>query len=174
MKLPEDPMMLFSVVNMKLRDRYASLDELCSKMDVDKDMLVHKLAIAGLYHLFPRSCTRSQVKRQPESRPHLGRRTCLPDSGSQPGDGIDLTGLARIEARSTGWCKYRRNDVCPEVSDQERTSGRQRQPFLPFHAHLGIFYRSSFYPTQIWLEMGNSGICRSYLCRLEPYVCQET
>ena len=28
MKLPEDPMMLFSVVNMKLRDRYASLDEL--------------------------------------------------------------------------------------------------------------------------------------------------
>lgn len=40
-------MMLFSVVNMKLRDRYASLDELCSKMDVDKDMLVHKLAIAG-------------------------------------------------------------------------------------------------------------------------------
>lgn len=47
MKLPEDPMMLFSVVNMKLRDRYASLDELCTKMDVNKDMLVHKLAIAG-------------------------------------------------------------------------------------------------------------------------------
>ena len=47
MKLPEDPMTLFSVVNMKLRDRYASLDELCNKMDVDKDMLVHKLAIAG-------------------------------------------------------------------------------------------------------------------------------
>lgn len=37
MKLPEDPMMLFSVVNMKLRDKYASLDELCRKMDVDKD-----------------------------------------------------------------------------------------------------------------------------------------
>ena len=37
MKLPEDPTMLFSVVNMKLRDKYASLDELCRKMDVDKD-----------------------------------------------------------------------------------------------------------------------------------------
>ena len=47
MKLPEDPMMLFSVVNMKLRDKYASLDELCRKMDVDKDMLVHKLSVAG-------------------------------------------------------------------------------------------------------------------------------
>ena len=29
MELPEDPMMLFSVINMKLRDCYASLDELC-------------------------------------------------------------------------------------------------------------------------------------------------
>ena len=47
MKLPEDPMMLFSVVNMKLRDKYASLDELWRKMDVDKDMLVHKLSVAG-------------------------------------------------------------------------------------------------------------------------------
>ena len=29
MELPKDPMMLFSVVNMKLRDHYSSLDELC-------------------------------------------------------------------------------------------------------------------------------------------------
>ena len=29
MELPEDPMMLFSMVNMKLRDCYSSLDELC-------------------------------------------------------------------------------------------------------------------------------------------------
>ena len=27
-ELPKDPMMLFSVVNMKLRDQYASLDDL--------------------------------------------------------------------------------------------------------------------------------------------------
>ena len=28
MELPKDPMMLFSVINMKLRDCYSSLDEL--------------------------------------------------------------------------------------------------------------------------------------------------
>ncbi|MCM1312587.1 MAG: DUF4250 domain-containing protein [Bacteroides sp.] len=45
--LPQDPMMLFSVVNMKLRDQYDSLDELCRDMDVDKDELCGRLAEAG-------------------------------------------------------------------------------------------------------------------------------
>ena len=40
MELPDDPMMLFSMVNMKLRDCYHSLDELCDDMDVDKELLV--------------------------------------------------------------------------------------------------------------------------------------
>ncbi len=40
-------MMLFSFVNMKLRDEYPSLDELCRSMDVDKDSLCKKLAEAG-------------------------------------------------------------------------------------------------------------------------------
>ena len=31
MELPDDPMMLFSMVNMKLRDCYHSLDELVRK-----------------------------------------------------------------------------------------------------------------------------------------------
>lgn len=47
MELPQDPMMLFSVVNMKLRDIYASLDEMCEKEDIDKDALLSKLADAG-------------------------------------------------------------------------------------------------------------------------------
>lgn len=47
MNLPEDPMMLLSAVNMKLRDTYASLDELCEDMDVNKEVLVKKLADAG-------------------------------------------------------------------------------------------------------------------------------
>lgn len=47
MHLPEDPMMLFSVVNMKLRDEYPSLHELCRSMDVDEDKLVARLAAAG-------------------------------------------------------------------------------------------------------------------------------
>ncbi|MDE5678236.1 DUF4250 domain-containing protein [Phocaeicola sp.] len=47
MELPEDPMMLFSLVNMKLRDYYHSLDELCHDMGVDKEQLVKKLSDAG-------------------------------------------------------------------------------------------------------------------------------
>lgn len=47
MELPKDPMMLFSVVNMKLRDCYASLDELCEDMQVDKEELLSQLGAAG-------------------------------------------------------------------------------------------------------------------------------
>lgn len=47
MELPEDPMMLFSMVNMKLRDCYPSLDELCEDMNVDKDSLIRKLNSVG-------------------------------------------------------------------------------------------------------------------------------
>lgn len=45
--LPKDPMMLFSFINMKLRDEYPSLDELCLSLDVEKDALCQKLAEAG-------------------------------------------------------------------------------------------------------------------------------
>ena len=47
MELPKDPAMLFSVINMKLRDNYGSLDELCRKMDIDQDWLTQILAAAG-------------------------------------------------------------------------------------------------------------------------------
>ncbi len=47
MNLPQDPMMLFSVVNMKLRDFYSSLDELCEDMDVNKEELIAKLSAVG-------------------------------------------------------------------------------------------------------------------------------
>lgn len=47
MDLPNDPMMLLSVVNMKLRDYYESLDALCDDMNLDKDDLIAKLRTAG-------------------------------------------------------------------------------------------------------------------------------
>ncbi|MDO4930246.1 MAG: DUF4250 domain-containing protein [Bacteroidales bacterium] len=47
MDLPKDPMMLFSVVNMKLRDEYPSLEALCQGMDVDRQKLESQLAAAG-------------------------------------------------------------------------------------------------------------------------------
>ena len=37
MELPKDPMMLFSLINMKLRDFYPSLDALCSDLNVNKE-----------------------------------------------------------------------------------------------------------------------------------------
>lgn len=47
MELPSDPMMLLSFLNMKLRDFYSSLDELCSDLDLDKDEILKKMADAG-------------------------------------------------------------------------------------------------------------------------------
>ena len=41
--LPQDPMILLSFVNTKLRDDYPSLDALCGDLDVDKEKLLHKL-----------------------------------------------------------------------------------------------------------------------------------
>ena len=41
--LPLDPVMRLSVVNLKLRDFYKSLDDLCEDMDVDKEELVASL-----------------------------------------------------------------------------------------------------------------------------------
>lgn len=44
---PQDPMMLMSFINMKLRDRYASLDALCDDMHIDRSTLEERLAEAG-------------------------------------------------------------------------------------------------------------------------------
>lgn len=46
-ELPKDPMMLFSVINMKLRDVYASLDELCEDLNIDKEELTKQLEQYG-------------------------------------------------------------------------------------------------------------------------------
>ena len=47
MELPKDPFMLVSVINMKLRDNYKSLDILCEDMDIDRAELCSALAEAG-------------------------------------------------------------------------------------------------------------------------------
>ena len=48
--LPRDPMILFSVINMKLRDFYPSLDALCDDMDADKQAIVEALAKVGFHY----------------------------------------------------------------------------------------------------------------------------
>lgn len=47
MQLPNDPFMLLSLVNMKLRDYYANLDLLCEDMGVFKEDLCQRLGDAG-------------------------------------------------------------------------------------------------------------------------------
>ncbi len=45
--LPQDPAMLMSLINMKLRDNYSSLDELCEDMDISREELLKRLGDAG-------------------------------------------------------------------------------------------------------------------------------
>ncbi len=45
--LPEDPVMLVSVINMKLRDYYPTLDALLEDLDLPEEELLSKLAGAG-------------------------------------------------------------------------------------------------------------------------------
>ena len=45
--LPKDPNILLSMINMKLRDRYSSLDELCEDLDESRAELEDILGGAG-------------------------------------------------------------------------------------------------------------------------------
>lgn len=42
--IPEDPAMLLSFINLKLRDYYPSLDALCEDLDVDREEITEKLS----------------------------------------------------------------------------------------------------------------------------------
>ena len=42
--LPQDPVILLSFVNTKLRDCYSSLEDLCDDLQEDQEELVKKLA----------------------------------------------------------------------------------------------------------------------------------
>jgi len=42
--IPNDPVMLLSFVNLKLRDYYADLGKLCEDLDIDETELIKKLA----------------------------------------------------------------------------------------------------------------------------------
>jgi len=46
-QLPQDPYMLLSVVNMKLRDEFVNLDDLCKTLDIDLNELCARLHDAG-------------------------------------------------------------------------------------------------------------------------------
>ena len=45
--LPQDPYILLSFVNTKLRDEYSGLDALCGGLNADKSERIDKLSGAG-------------------------------------------------------------------------------------------------------------------------------
>lgn len=45
MNLPKDPVMLLSVVNTQLRDKYASLEELAAANDISVEEIIQKLQV---------------------------------------------------------------------------------------------------------------------------------
>ena len=47
MALPNDPIMLLSMINLKLRDFYPTLDALCEDLDEDKAALSARLSAVG-------------------------------------------------------------------------------------------------------------------------------
>lgn len=47
--IPQDPVMLLSFVNLKLRDYYGSFDMFCEDLDADKGEILQKLGAIG-YH----------------------------------------------------------------------------------------------------------------------------
>lgn len=42
--IPKDPYLLLSYVNLKLRDYYTSLEDMCKTLDIDQTALVTKMA----------------------------------------------------------------------------------------------------------------------------------
>ena len=50
-RLPGDPVILLGVVNTKLRDFYASLDEMCEDMQISRETLTEKLAAIDYEYL---------------------------------------------------------------------------------------------------------------------------
>jgi len=47
MEFPKDAVMLFSVINMKLRDEDLTLDELCERYQLEKEEIIKKLSSIG-------------------------------------------------------------------------------------------------------------------------------
>lgn len=45
--IPNDPMILLSWINLKLRDFYPSLDALCEDLEIEKTAILDKLSAIG-------------------------------------------------------------------------------------------------------------------------------
>ncbi len=50
-QLPQDPIMLMSVINTRLRDIYPSLQALCEDLNIDRTQLESRLQSAGFTYI---------------------------------------------------------------------------------------------------------------------------
>ena len=48
--IPKDPMILLSFLNMKLRDEYPTLDDLCASLELDRQELEETMNAAGFVY----------------------------------------------------------------------------------------------------------------------------
>ena len=48
--LPQDPIILLSYINTKLRDEYDSLDALCGDLDADRQEIMDRLQKIGYFY----------------------------------------------------------------------------------------------------------------------------
>lgn len=48
--IPSDPFILLGFVNMKLRDEFSDLEDLCKTLDIDRTVLEEKLGAAGFHY----------------------------------------------------------------------------------------------------------------------------
>ena len=47
MNIPKDPVMLLSFLNLKLRDEYASLEDMCKSLSLDIEEILEKMKTIG-------------------------------------------------------------------------------------------------------------------------------
>lgn len=47
MNIPNDPVILLSYINTKLRDEFSTLDELCGSLCISREELERKLSLIG-------------------------------------------------------------------------------------------------------------------------------
>lgn len=51
MALPQDPFIMLSMLNMKLRDSYPSLDALCDDLGESKQDIIDKMSAVGFAYI---------------------------------------------------------------------------------------------------------------------------
>ena len=56
MAVPKDPVILLSYINTKLRDYYSNLDTLCDALEIDKQVLIEKLASINYFYDAEKNC----------------------------------------------------------------------------------------------------------------------